>query len=172
MKLEVGDTAPDFNALDQNLERHILSKAVKKGKVLLAFYAADDTPVCTAQLCDYRDHLEGFQALGVQLFGISISDQAEHLKFAQKIHVNYPLLNDYDARITHKYGVMSWLGVPRRAIFLIDETQKILYKRVELLPITRAMSGELFEEMQKLLGLSLPPMKAKETAASHTDHHH
>src|SRR5215470_6746443 len=113
---EVGQKAPDFNLLDQNQQRVELKKALAKGKVLLVFYPANDSPVCTAQLCDYRDHYAAFQKLGVQIFGISIAHIESHanLKFAEKFHFPFPLLNDYDSRITKAYDVMSILGIPKR----------------------------------------------------------
>lgn len=150
--LDIGQKAPDFNLLDQNRERVVLSKALSKGKILLVFYPGDDTPVCTAQLCDYRDHYEEFKKLGVQIYGISISNIIEnHEKFAHKYQFPFPLLNDYDSRVTKEYGVMSFMGVPKRALFLIGEDQAILYKHVEFLPIFRRTSEELVKEISKIL---------------------
>ncbi len=148
---EIGEKAPDFNALDNQQQRFILSSQVKKGKVLLAFYPADNTPVCTAQLCDYRDHLEEFKGLSVQVVGISISNHEKQSEFAKKQEFNFPLLNDYDTRITHKYDVMSFTGHPKRAVFLIDENQKILFKHVEFMAITRRTSEELLEKIKSFL---------------------
>ena len=160
----VGEKAPDFNALDQDRNRVVLSSAVKKSKVLLAFYPADKTPVCTAQLCDYRDNLEQFKKLNVQIFGISISNHESQASFAKENEFSFPLLNDYDTRITKRYGVMSIAGTPKRAIFLIDENQKIVYKHVEFLPITRRTSEELVEEIKKLFPETAS--KTKSTAES------
>ncbi|MDX1385993.1 MAG: redoxin domain-containing protein, partial [bacterium] len=113
--IQKGETAPDFNALDQNRERFFLSKAVQKGKVLLAFYPGDDTPVCTAQLNDYSKNIEEFKKRGVQVYGISISSNESQKKFAEKLELKFPLLADYDTRVTTKYGVMSFTGYPKRA---------------------------------------------------------
>src|SRR5262245_33240683 len=118
---EVGDKAPDFNLLDQNQQRIELKKILSKGKVLLVFYPGNDTPVCTAQRCDYRDHDAQFQQLGVQIYGISIASIESHanLKFAEKYSLPFPLLNDYDSRITKAYKVMSIAGFPKRALYLL-----------------------------------------------------
>src|SRR5262245_42263113 len=127
----VGDKAPDFNLLDQDQNRIELSKILKNGPVLLVFYPGDDTPVCTAQLCDYRDHYAQFQQLGVQVYGVNNACLEDHRKFKEKYHFPFPLLNDYDGRITRRFGVMSFMGHPKRALFLIGDTGNILYKHVE-----------------------------------------
>ncbi len=151
---EVGDIAPDFNLLDQNQNRVELKKALSKEKVLLVFYPKNDTPVCTAQLCDYRDNYAQFQSLGVQIFGITIStiEGFQHEKFAEKIQAPFPLLNDYDSRITKRYDAMSITGMPKRALFLIGEDGKILYKHVEALPVFRRKSEDLLADLRKVLG--------------------
>jgi peroxiredoxin Q/BCP len=148
---DVGQKAPLFNLLDQSLNRFELGKALTKGKILLVFYPGDNTPVCTAQLCDYRDNYKAFEKLGVQIYGINISTTESHKAFAEKLHLPFPLLNDYDSRVTKSYKVMSFMGTPKRALFLIGEDGKILYKYVELLPIFRRSSEELLKEVKKVL---------------------
>lgn len=163
----VGDKAPDFNLLDQNQERLELKKLLAKGKVLLVFYPGDDTPVCRAQLCDYRDHYTGFEKLGVQIYGISISHPDEHSnkKFAEKFHFQFPLLNDYDGRVTKAYKVMSIMGMPKRALFLLNQDGTILYKHVESLPIFRRTSDELLMELQEVIAKA--PQVQASAAAGH-----
>lgn len=153
----VGEKAPDFNALDTKRERFILSKAVAKGKTLLVFYPGDDTPVCSTQLSDYAQHYEDFKKLGVQIYGITITTYNSQKEFAEKLKAPFPLLNDYDFRITQKYKVMSMMGVPKRALFLIDEKQTILYKQVEILPIFYRNSEEVLEEIQKAFPATIAP---------------
>ncbi len=164
---EVGDKAPDFNLLDQARNRIILSKALKQGKVLLVFYPKDDSPVCTAQLCDYRDHYSVFQKLGVQIFGITINHPEDHHAFAEKHHFPFPLLNDYDSRITHAYGVMSFTGMPKRAYFLIGEDLSILFKYIETLPIFRRSSEDLVKIIAEKLGVPTPPVTEAPASDTH-----
>jgi len=162
---EVGQKAHDFNLLDQKRDRIILSKAVKTGKVLLLFYPGDDTPVCTAQLCDYRDHYAEFQKLGVQLFGITINHQEAHEAFAEKHHFTFPLLCDYDSRVTKEYKVISIGGMPKRALFLIGEDMTVLYKHVETLPIFRRPSDELVKALEEVIGHA--PVVAPQASSGH-----
>ncbi len=153
---EVGEKAPDFNALDTHRERFVLSKAIKNGKTLLVFYPGDDTPVCSTQLADYSRHYEDFKKLGINIYGISITTYESQKKFAEKLKAPFPLLNDYDFRITQKYGVMSFMGVPHRALFLIDENQTILYKQVEILPIFYRSSEELLPKLREIIQQRTP----------------
>lgn len=165
---DVGEKAPDFNLLDQSLNRFILSKVLKNGKILLLFYPGDETPVCTAQLCDYRDHDAEFKQLGVQLVGITISLTEQHAKFAHRHHFSFPLLNDYDSRVTKEYKVISITGHPKRALFLLGEDGTILYKHVEFLPIFRRSSEELVKAIAEKLGLPVPhPTAAHDAHAGH-----
>ncbi len=99
-----GDPAPDFDALDQNGTRHRL--ADYRGKyVVLYFYPKDDTPGCTAQACDLRDHYQQFLAAGYVVLGVSTDDAASHAKFAQKFDLPFPLLADPDRQLVEAYGV-------------------------------------------------------------------
>jgi peroxiredoxin Q/BCP len=169
--IEVGKKAPDFNALDQNRQRFFLSKALTAGKVLLAFYPADDTPVCTTELSEYNRHLDALQKRGVQLFGISISTNESQQEFHKKLGLKFPLLADYDFRITSKYGVMSFTGHPKRALFLIGQDGKVLYRHVEALAVNYRSAKELLKEIDKI---SPPPTEATSPAApqpvSHAAH--
>ena len=71
--LEVGDKAPGFVLEDDQGQPFDLGQQAGK-KLLLVFYPGDDTPVCTKQLCDYRDGIEAFEGLGVEVVGISGDD--------------------------------------------------------------------------------------------------
>ena len=167
---KVGDKAPDFNLLDQDQNRVELHKILKKGPVLLVFYPADFTPVCTAQLCDYRDHYSAFEKLGVQVYGITIANEADHKKFQETHHIPFPLLNDYDARVTKHYGVMSFLGYPKRALFLIEDSGKVIYRHVEAVALFRRSSEDLIHDLAKTLGVVPPPLVAGKPAADSAHH--
>lgn len=150
--MEIGDQAPDFNLLNQKGERVELNKIIKKGPVLLVFYPKDDTPVCTSQLKDYGKNYEAIKQLGVQTYGISHSRPESQKEFASKLALPFDLLSDYDTRTSHKYGVKSFTGLPKRALFLIGSEGKILYKHVEALGIFKRSS----EEVLKSLSAALP----------------
>lgn len=124
--------APNFTLLDQHEVSHSLSDYRGK-KVLLYFYPKDDTPGCTAEACGFRDSLNDLQGKGVQVIGVSCDDVASHKKFAEKFHLNFPLLADTDRTVVAAYGVWKekslygrlFHGINRES-FLISESGEIL----------------------------------------------
>ncbi|MGH8403634.1 MAG: peroxiredoxin, partial [Gammaproteobacteria bacterium] len=74
--LNPGDIAPDFELPDQDGEPVHLAGLLAHGPVLLYFYPADFTPVCTREACTFRDLLPAMVRKGVTLIGISPQDSA------------------------------------------------------------------------------------------------
>jgi peroxiredoxin Q/BCP len=136
MTLTAGSLAPDFEAPDQdgNLVR---LRELRGRKVALYFYPKDDTPGCTTQACNLRDHQAELTAANVQVIGVSIDDQKAHQKFALKYELPFPLLVDTEKKIVEAYGVWQeksmygrkYMGT-MRTTFLIDE-QGIIEKIIE-----------------------------------------
>ncbi len=137
MLLEPGQPAPDFSAPDQ--DGNYLSLLDLRGqKVALYFYPKDDTPGCTAQACNLRDHQQELAASNIKVIGVSIDGEAAHKKFALKYELPFPLLVDTDKTIVQAYGVWqekknygkTYMGTVRTT-FLIDEMgmiEKIIKK--------------------------------------------
>jgi peroxiredoxin Q/BCP len=129
--LQPGNAAPDFEGVDQNGKTVRLSDFQGR-KVVLYFYPKDDTPGCTAEACDFRDHSDELSSKGIQVIGVSADSQKSHLKFADKYRLNFPLLADEDRRIIEAYGVWGkkkfmgreYDGIHRET-FVIDEAGKI-----------------------------------------------
>ncbi|MBC6989487.1 thioredoxin-dependent thiol peroxidase [Hymenobacter sp. BT491] len=127
MSLQAGDPAPAIEAHDQDGNLVRLSDFRGK-KVALYFYPKDDTPGCTAQACNLRDHQEELTAKNVQVIGVSVDDEKSHKKFALKYDLPFPLLADTDQKIVQDYGVWqeksmygrTYMGTVRTT-FLIDE---------------------------------------------------
>lgn len=95
--------AKDFNLPDQTGTRHALR--MYRGKwVVVYFYPKDDTPGCTIEACKFRDSLNELQKLGVVILGISKDSVASHKKFADKYHLNYPILSDESKETIREYG--------------------------------------------------------------------
>jgi peroxiredoxin Q/BCP len=126
------EQAPTFNLHDQNGKQHSLE--VYKGKyIVLYFYPKDDTPGCTKEACDFRDHIGSLRELGAEVLGVSADDTSSHEKFAGKYGLNFPLLADNDAIIAKAYGAYGQKnmygkiseGIIRKT-FLIDPKGKII----------------------------------------------
>ena len=102
MKVRVGDEAPRFTVLDQRGEPWALADHLP---AVLYFYPQDDTPGCTAQACDVRDHWADFGDLGVDVAGVSPDDVASHSRFAAKYALPHTLLADPQRQVIDAYGV-------------------------------------------------------------------
>ncbi|MCY7347218.1 MAG: peroxiredoxin [Pyrinomonadaceae bacterium] len=133
--MRVGDNAPDFTLKDGDGNDWKLSE--QKGKtVVMLFYPADNSPVCTKQMCSVRDHWSDYQATGAEVVGISTDSAASHKGFAEKNDLPLTLLADNKGEVTEKYGVKSWIpNRSARAVVVIDQTGKIAYYKVQALSL-------------------------------------
>jgi len=127
---DVGAAAPDFT-LPSTHGDFTLSKALKQGAVLLVFYPGDDTPVCTKQLCNYRDNLDVFRDLGVQVIAINPQSEDSHRKFADKHTFPFPVVADTSKAVCKQYGALNFLGIAKRALVLIGRDGKIKWRRTD-----------------------------------------
>ena len=111
-------------------------------KILLVFYPGDNTPVCTAQLCDYRDGISDFKGLNVQVVGISADSVESHQQFKAKHQLPFPLLSDPNLKMAEQWGAKGLLGI-KRALFLLDEAHVVRYQHIESLALFRRKKEEL-----------------------------
>jgi peroxiredoxin Q/BCP len=138
---DVGDAAPDFT-LPSTQGEITLSKTLARGAVLLVFYPGDDTPVCTKQLCNYRDNLEVFRDLGVQVLAINPQSEASHRQFAEKYELPFPVVADADKRVCRAYGALNFLGMAKRALVLVGRDGRIKWRRTDF-PIFHQTAGDV-----------------------------
>jgi len=146
--IALGATAPEFSLQGDNGQDYRLSDHAGQ-RVLLVFYPGDNTPVCTAQLCEYRDGIEAFAGLGVSVVGISSDDLDSHRAFRDKHDLPFVLLSDPDLKVAKLYGSKGALGM-KRAIFLIDEKGVVRYAHVETLALFRRRAEELLDAIRAL----------------------
>lgn len=140
MTLTIGDQAPDFSLLDGEGNTHKLSD-YKGKKLILYFYPRDNTPGCTQESCDFRDHHPDFTKANVAVIGVSKDSAKSHQNFTEKFSLPFPLLVDEDGKLCEAFG--SWveksmygkkyMGIDR-STFLIDETGKIqqIWRKVKV----------------------------------------
>jgi peroxiredoxin Q/BCP len=144
--LKLNDPAPAFTLEDDKGQEFKLED-LRGSKVLLVFYPGDNTPVCTRQLCDYRDGIEAFEGLGVKVVGISNDSVESHRKFRDKHKLPFTLLSDPDLRVAEQYDSKGMLGV-KRSIFLLDEEGIIRYLHVETVSLFRRKREELLQVIE------------------------
>lgn len=131
MALSIGDMAPDFTINDQDGNPVTLSSFRGK-KVIFYFYPKDQTPGCTAQACNLRDHYKELQDAGFVVLGISSDSERSHQNFINKQSIPFTLLADPDKVVHNLYGTWveknmygrKYMGTARTT-FVIDEHGKI-----------------------------------------------
>jgi len=120
----VGDEAPDFTLRDQNNEEVTLSSFRGSQAVLVIFYPAAFTGICTGELCAVRDDLGVFQNDDVQVLTISVDSVYSHKIFAEREGFEFPLLADFwpHGGVAQLYGVFNEAsGIANRGTFLVDK---------------------------------------------------
>jgi len=102
--LTVGKPIPEFNSLLQD-GSSITSKELSKGKVILFFYPQDNTPTCTEEACNLRDHHADFIKQGYPVYGVSPDSIRKHQNFIKKYKLPYSLISDPKLELIKKFGV-------------------------------------------------------------------
>jgi thioredoxin-dependent peroxiredoxin len=130
-QLSAGDKAPAFTLLDQDGNKVKLTD-FKGQRVVVYFYPKADTPGCTTQSCELRDHRKDLTKLGAVVLGISPDSPERQSKFDKKYKLGFPLLADEDHAVAEKWGAWGeksmygrkYQGIIRSA-FVVDEKGKI-----------------------------------------------
>jgi len=124
--LKPGSQAPEFVLPDHDGKDVSLSELLADGPLILYFYPADFTPVCTKEACTFRDVFTDLRTVGLQVAGISPQDSASHRRFRAQQRLPFPLLSDEQKTVIKLYDVDGPLGVGvRRATFLINTDRSI-----------------------------------------------
>ena len=119
-KVQVGDMAPDFTLSSQSGAPVSLRDLLVEKDIVLYFYPRDNTAVCTAEACAFRDSYELFKDAGAEVIGISSDSVESHQQFAAAHQLPFLLLSDTDGLIRKRYGVPTAFGLPGRVTYVID----------------------------------------------------
>jgi thioredoxin-dependent peroxiredoxin len=155
--VEVGEIAPDFvlpgiQLVDGETHRRPFRLSEERGRpIVLAFYPLDQSKVCTEQMCSYQDNFAGFDALGAQVWGISVQGIESHEEFARKQGLGFPLLADSRDGVAKTYGVSTLGGLlTRRSVFIIDGDGVVRWKHVAMVGLTFRRADEIRDEILRL----------------------
>lgn len=117
-----GNNAPAFALPGGDGCTVSLDELRRQGWVVLYFYPKDDTPGCTKEACDFRDHNKRFAQAGAVVVGISPDGVPSHQKFAAKFKLPFSLLSDEGAKIATAYGVWKEKSLYGRMYMGIERT--------------------------------------------------
>ncbi|WP_280415999.1 peroxiredoxin [Nocardia carnea] len=128
--MQIGQPAPVFELPDQTGALRSLDSLLAGGPLVLFFYPAANTPVCTAEACHFRDLTAEFAALGASCAGISADAVDVQAGFAGAQRLEYPLLSDTGGSVAAMYGVkrglLGKLMPVKRHTFVIDTDRSVL----------------------------------------------
>jgi peroxiredoxin len=134
MAAAVGAQAPDFTLTNQDRQPVTLSQQ-RGGAVVLAFFPAAFSSVCTKELCTFRDSLSRLNEAHAQVYGISVDTFFTLKAFHDQQHFAFPLLSDFNKQVIREYGVFNedmvgLKGIAMRAVFVIDKEGTIRHREV------------------------------------------
>ena len=133
-----GESLPDLQLVTESGE-HIGTEALKGRKTVLFFYPKDDTPGCTKEACAFRDRMNDYANVGIQVYGVSLDSPESHREFREKYNLNFPLLTDEGGRASEVLGVLREnRKSTNRVTFLLDPEARISKVYPEVSPETHA----------------------------------
>ncbi len=149
-----GKKAPPIKLKDDK-DQIVSLKDFEGSYVLVYFYPKDLTPGCTTEACSFKDNMNQFKKLGVQVLGISCDKVATHQKFKEKYQLNFPLLADIDKEVVEKYGVWveksmygkKYMGIQRDS-FLINPKGVIVKHYIKIKPAEHV--AEIINDVKEL----------------------
>ena len=148
--IEAGEPAPEFTLPNHRGEPVSLSDFGRR-KVMLVFYPADFSPVCSDQLSIYQEVLGKIEEAGVQLIGISVDSSWTHNAFRKQLGLDIPLLADFHPKgeVSRRYGAyIDDYGTSNRSLVLIDEEGVVRWVHESPSPIEIPGANLIFDALE------------------------
>lgn len=149
--VQVNQQAPQFTLKDS--EGNDVSLHDYKGRpVLILFFPLAFTGVCTKELCSVRDSIGIYNSTNSRVLAISVDSFFTLAQYKNQQNLNFPLLSDFNKDVSQAYGAyyeefFGMHGVSKRAAFVVDAEQKIVYAEV----LEKANDLPNFEAIQSML---------------------
>ncbi len=157
MVLRIGQRAPGFSLPDYDKQERSLAEFVEKGVVALAFFPFAFSGVCDKEMCTFRDGLSKISGVGGQVAGISVDSLFTLKVFAQTYGLQFPLLSDFNKKVTKLYDVLQdpWVGfgyrgVAKRSVFVIDGKGILRYRWITDVPSKEPPYEEVMAAVTKV----------------------
>lgn len=146
----VGSPAPDFT-LPSTAGSDVSLSRLKGKNVLLAFFPAAFTGVCTAEMCAFSEDYDAFASKDTVVLPVSVDNVPALQEFKRKERLAVDLLSDLKREVSRAYGTLNEERfVSGRAYVLIDRNGIVRWAFSENTPGTRRENSELLEQLAKL----------------------
>ncbi|MDG2228251.1 MAG: peroxiredoxin [Flavobacteriales bacterium] len=127
-KLKKGDKIPSFTLTNQHGYLFNIDTIIGKKNLVIYFYPRNETKVCTAQACSFRDAYQDFQDFDCEVIGISADNVKSHISFAENHSLPFILLSDGDKKIRKLFGVSNdLLIIPGRTTYVVNKEGIIIH---------------------------------------------
>ena len=147
----VGAAAPDFTLSSTSGEKVTLSSFRGQTPVLLAFFPAAFTSVCTTEMCAFSDDYDRFAEEGVVVLPISVDATPSLKAYKEQYALKTDLLSDFRREASRAYGVLNEERFnSKRAYFLVDREGVVRWAHVESRAGERRENAEILAEIEKL----------------------
>lgn len=152
--IQLGDTAPDFEAITSEGPIRFHEWAGNDWVIFFS-HPKDFTPVCTTELGEASKRMAEFMERSVKMLGLSCDDTTAHAKWildineTQKTSVNFPIVADQDRKVSNLYGMLHPNAsdtMTVRTTFIIDPA-----KKVRLMLTYPASTGRNFDELLRVI---------------------
>ena len=135
MPLDVGAKAPEFTLPNEEMKPVTLSEQLKNCPVVLAFFPAAFSSVCTTEMCTFRDSSADLNKVGATVLGVSVDTFFALKAWKDAQGLNFPLLSDFNKTVIRQYDVVNpdMIGlkdIAKRAVFVIDRSGVVRHREV------------------------------------------
>ncbi|MFQ5678696.1 MAG: redoxin domain-containing protein [Gemmatimonadota bacterium] len=132
MSVRLRDRAPGFRLPCAPGEEVDVGELIGRETVVLLFFPLAFSPVCTREMCTFRDDWADWEALGARVFGITVDSPFVTRRFQEAEAIPFPILSDFNRDVSRSYGVLheDLLGlreVTKRSVFVIDPEGRVAY---------------------------------------------
>jgi peroxiredoxin Q/BCP len=136
-KLKVGDKMPNFTLRNENGIEFNSIDYFNKQPLVIFFYPKNNAPVCTKQVCSFRDNFSKFDQLNAKVIGINPASLIFHRDFIYENELPYSILSDINGYVRRLFGVptLFWSSKPKRYTFVINKSgiiKKIYYNKKDV----------------------------------------
>lgn len=155
-EVRVGDKAPDVALVNRDRQPVRLSELLGQ-PIVLVFFPAAFSAVCTREMCTFRDDLKKFEDVGAQVAGISVDAPYAQKAFAEQQGLTFPLLSDFNRQAVQGFGIEDpkfakglLPGVAKRSVFVLDRDGTVAYRWVSDDPAVEPNYAEVQAALQRL----------------------